>query len=186
MTVAWQPRQRIQQGPKHHDICSMAGLAYGHKTIANNMFGYHFKYKQECIPVGCILSTAVTVSLGGCLLLGGVCSRGVCCSGGVSAPVGVCSRGCLLLGGHLLLGGVCSWGGLLWGGVCSLGGCGIPSMHWGRHPHLLPCGQTDACKNITFATSLRTVNIIFWKNIENDVPLKNDILLWTKMHQHVV
>ena len=34
---------------------------------------------------------------------------------------------------------------------------GIPlAMHAGIHS---PCGQTDACKNITFVTSLRTVNI---------------------------
>ena len=50
--------------------------------------------------------------------------------------------------GCLLPGGVCSGGSAL-GGV-------YPTMHWGRHP---PCGQTDACKNITFATSLRTVII---------------------------
>ena len=42
------------------------------------------------------------------------------------------------------------------GGVCSRG-VWYPSMHWGRHP---PCGQTHACKNITFATSLRTVKIL--------------------------
>ena len=101
-------------------------------------------------------------------------------SGGMSVPgVCVCSRGCLLRGvsaggvcpgGCLFLGGVCSWGVpawevlawgvsapggcLLWGGVCSRGGVWYTRMHWGRHP---PCGQTDACKNITFATSLRTV-----------------------------
>ena len=44
-------------------------------------------------------------ALGGCLLLGGVCSWGV------SAP----------------------GGGLLWGVVCS-GGVWYPSMHWGRQP----------------------------------------------------
>ena len=141
----------------------MAGLAYGHKTITNNMFGYHFKYKQECIPVGCILSTAVTVSQGGgCLLLGGLLLGGVC-SGGV------CSSRCLLQGGVCswgasVLRGVCSWGGLLWG-VSAPRGCGIPACTGADTP-TPPCGQTDAYKNITFATSLRTVNIIFWKNIE--------------------
>ena len=76
----------------------------------------------------------------------------------------ICSRGCLLQVGCLLLGGcllpgVCSEGGVCFGG-CLLWGW-YPSMHWGRHP-LPPCGQTDACKNITFATSLRTVKIAIY------------------------
>ena len=131
---------------------------------------------------GCLLG-------GGCLLPGEVYAReggsvpgGVYWGGcllpgrGVSAPRGVSARGCLL-GGCLLpgrgvsapggclswgmsaVGGVCSWeGGCLLpggGGVAASGGM-YPTMHWGRHP---PCGQTDACKNITFATSLRTVII---------------------------
>ena len=52
-------------------------------------------------------------------------------------------------GVYLVLGGVPGPGGCTWsqGGVPGLGGClGTP-----------PCGQTDRCKNITFATSLRTV-----------------------------
>ena len=50
--------------------------------------------------------------------------------GGVSAPRGVWSGGCLLQGvSQLAL----------------------------RQTHTPPCGQTHACKNITFATSLRTV-----------------------------
>ena len=92
----------------------------------------------------------------GCLLLGGVCSQGG------SAPGGCLLRGVSALGGCLLPGGVCSQGCLFLGvsalgGVCSRGEW-YPSMHWGRHPHH-PCGQTDACKNLTFATSLRTVKI---------------------------
>ena len=86
--------------------------------------------------------------LGGCLLWGGVCvcSGGVCSQGSVCSG-GVCSQGVVsALGGCLLLGGGC----LLQGGLLR----GYPSIHWGRHP---PCGQTYACKNITFATSLRTV-----------------------------
>ena len=63
--------------------------------------------------------------------------------GGVSAPGGACSWG----------GGVCSQGGFLFpGGVCSGGGLllrGVVFQHALR--------QTHACKNITFATSLRTV-----------------------------
>ena len=61
-----------------------------------------------------------------------------CISGGV----------CLLLGG-----GVCFWGGCLF-----LGGVSIPACTEADTPSPpTPCGQTDACKNITFATSLRTV-----------------------------
>ena len=65
----------------------------------------------------------------GCLLLGGVCSRGGVCSGGVCT-----SEVCLLLGG-LLPGGVCSRGCLLQGvstpggsalGVCLLWGMSAP------------------------------------------------------------
>ena len=60
---------------------------------------------------------------------------------------------------------VCWWGGgegrgcLVPGGVPAPGGW-YPSLHWGRPPP--PCGQTDRCKNITFATSLRMViNYVF-------------------------
>ena len=68
--------------------------------------------------------------------------------GGVSAP-----------GGCLVPGGVC----LVWGEGCLLsGGCLVQevcvvSQHALRQT--LPCGQTHTCKNITFATSLRTVII---------------------------
>ena len=118
---------------------------------------------------------------GGCLLWGGGCvlwGEGVgegLSPPGVSAPQGVGAVvsqhalrqtppplwteevGCLLWGGGLLRGrGVC----LLWGDVCSLGGVcswggGIPAYTEAD----TPCGQTDACKNITFVTSLRTVKI---------------------------
>ena len=56
--------------------------------------------------------------------------------------------GCLLPGGM----GACSRGG----------GCLLPG--WGGIPVCTeadpPCGRTDRCKNITFATSLRTVKIL--------------------------
>ena len=97
--------------------------------------------------------------------LGGVCS------GEVSAPRGVSALGGSASWGVSALGGVCSWGvsasrgsapgvsppgGLSApGGVCS-GGC-IPACTEADTP--TPHGQTDACKNITFATSLRTVKI---------------------------
>ena len=91
-----------------------------------------------------------TVRSSGRLSRGCVCSRGVC-FGGVSVPGGVSSQG-----------RVCS-GGCLLRGVSAPDGCllrGVVSQHALRQtppPH--PCGQTDACKNITFATSLRTVTI---------------------------
>ena len=73
-------------------------------------------------------------ALGGCLL-----RRGGFCSGGVSAP-----------GGCLLHGGVCS------GGLSARGVCGIPTCTEADIP---PVDRiTDACKNITLATtSLRPV-----------------------------
>ena len=79
------------------------------------------------------------------------------------------SRGCLLPGGLSAPGGVvCSQGVCPWEGVCSRGGLLLggwyPSMHWGRHPP--PCGQTHACKNITFATSLRMVKILVIKRAQ--------------------
>ena len=80
---------------------------------------------------------------------GGVCSGGVSAPGGVCwggvcslGEGGVCSGGCLFRGGCLLLGGVCCRGvSAPKGGVCSWGGM-YPSMHWGRHPHLLTKSQT--------------------------------------------
>ena len=46
------------------------------------------KKKQECIPVGCILSAAVAVCWGG-----GVSARGVSAQGAVSAQGGQCLPG---------------------------------------------------------------------------------------------
>ena len=106
---------------------------------------------------GCILGRVVSAS-GGCLLLGGCL---IC--GGCLLP-GVCSRGVSALRG--LLRGLSAPGVSAPGGVCSRGGVWYPSMHWGRHP---PCGQTHACKNITFATSLRTVTNKSSQNIDNIV-----------------
>ena len=65
----------------------------------------------------------------------------------------------LLRGGCVpALRGVCSQtGSAPSGGACSLGSMlpgGYPSMHWGRPPMNR---MTDRCKNITFATLLRTV-----------------------------
>ena len=64
------------------------------------------------------------------------------------------------------MGGECTWSGgvyLVWGGCTCPGGVpglgGVPA--WGVYlvRYSPPCGQTHACKNITFATSLRTVKI---------------------------
>ena len=117
--------------------------------------------KQECIPVGCVPSSAVAVSRGGggvvcsregCLLRGGCLLPGGCLLLGVSAPGGSAPRGVSAPGGACLLpGGICTQGVSAPGG-----GCGISACTGEDTP---PCGQTDACKNITFATSLRTVNI---------------------------
>ena len=119
-------------------------------------------------PGGCLLPGAGGLlqgvsAPGGCLLLGGgSLPLGVSALGG-----GVCSWGCLLLGGVVsALGrgcGVCSWEGVwcLFPGVVCSGGCLLlgdvsalggwhPSMHWGRHPHLVD-RITDACENITLA-----------------------------------
>ena len=81
---------------------------------------------------------------GGCLLRGVSAPRGACLvPGGVSAP-----------GGGSAPRRVCS------GGVSALsapGGGGIPAC---TEADPIPFGQTHACKNITFATSLRTVKIL--------------------------
>ena len=101
---------------------------------------------------------------------GGVCSGGSApggsAPGGCLLQGGVCSRDCLLRGG-LLLGGVCPGGVSALGvsapgGVCLLQGVSTPAACTEAEtpippPPTHPCGQTDACKNITFATSLRTV-----------------------------
>ena len=121
------------------------------------------------------------VCSGGCLLLGGVSAPGGCLLWGVSALGGVCSWGYLLLGAAPR-GGVCSGGCLLQGvsapgvsapgGVCS-GGClllGGVSHHALRQTP--PRGQTDACKNITFATSLRTVNMNLRPLVKPDDQIK--------------
>ena len=105
-------------------------------------------------------------ALGGCLLLRG------CLLPGVSAPKGVSALGVVFAPG-----GVCSGGAFSRG--CLLGGC-TPTMHLGGGIPPPPCteadtpsprGQTDACKNITFATSLRTVITL---NQTNRTPLKVD------------
>ena len=156
--------------------------------LADGMHNENFKKKQECIQVGCVPSAAVAVSRGGgCLLRGGVCSGGVSAPGGLGVYSGaVCFGGGCLLPGVCSWGGVCSQGVclgvsalgvsavrvssprvcVLWGGVCSWGvsapGVSAPRgvSHYALRQTPPPsCGQTDACKNITFTTLLRTVII---------------------------
>ena len=91
--------------------------------------------KQECIPVGCVPPTTVAVCWG------------------VPAPRGVCSRGWLLPGRGVCSGeSACSRGE----SACS-GGCLLPGGSQNALRQTPPRGQTHTCKNITFATSLRTV-----------------------------
>ena len=120
--------------------------------------GHSLTICQSLLPKGGVCSMGAVCSWGvsapgGCLLLGDVCSGGVCsgscllqgvCSGGVSAPGGVLSGGCLLLGG------------LLWG-VSVPGGC-VVSQHALRQTPPPVNRMTDRCKNIILATtSLRPV-----------------------------
>ena len=121
--------------------------------------------KQECITVGCVPSAAVAVSRGG----GGVPGPGelYLVPGGVVYLPGGCtwSRGVYLVLGVYLVwgeGGIQSRGGV----PCPRGAPGSGGVYLvpeGDVPgQVLPhCGQTHACINITFATSLRKVIIIF-------------------------
>ena len=102
---------------------------------------------------------------GGCLLQGGAWSVGEgVCSWGVPAP-GWCTwsgevsapRGCLLL-----------CGGCLVRGVPGLGGCLLPGGMLSQHALRQTTSvnrMTDRYKNLTFATSLRTVIILVLSNV---------------------
>ena len=128
---------------------------------------------------GCSLTSCRSLLLGGgggLCFLGGVCFLGGSASKGglLLGEVSASWRGVCFLGGCLLPGGVCFLGGLgsapggcaSWGvfarGVCSWGvcswGCGIPTCTEADTP---PVDRiTDACKNITLATtSLQPVKI---------------------------
>ena len=110
--------------------------------------------QQECIPVGCVPSAAVAVSGGGVYLVPGGCtwSGGCTLSGGVPGP-----GGCTWSGGVYLVQEVYLVPGDVPHprGVYLVRGDLVPGGVPGQV--LPPCRQTDACKNITFATSLRTV-----------------------------
>ena len=93
--------------------------------------------RQECIPVGCVPSAAVTIS-------GGVCP-GVSSQGVSAQDRGVCLGGCLP-------GGVSAKGGSAWGGL--------------QHTHTREQNHRRLWKHKLAATTLRTVNILerSWKN----------------------
>ena len=113
---------------------------------------------------------------GRCLIQGVGCLL----RGGMSAPRGVSAPGGCLVWGVSGLGGVCPWGDVCSRGVSaprgvsalgevSAPGGGVVSQHALRQTPPPPCGQTDACKNITFATSLRTlINLLTLKTSSYD------------------
>ena len=95
---------------------------------------------QECIPVGCIPSAAVAMSIPACTghcVSQHVLGRGGCLypsmhwAGGCVYPSMHWAGGCLPRGVSAQ-GGVCPRGVSAQGGVCL--GRLYPSMHWGRHP----------------------------------------------------
>ena len=98
------------------------------------------------------------------LVLGGVPS-----SGGVPGPRGMYlvpgsvpgPKGVYLVPGgvYLVLGGVPGPGGCTWSQGLYLFPGGVPGPGGTCPGTLPPRGQTDTCKNITLATSLRTVKI---------------------------
>ena len=92
--------------------------------------------------------------------------RGCTWSRGVYLPWGVyLVRGVYLPWGCTWLGGVPAWGGCVPGpgGVYLPGGCTWSGGCTGQVLPPPPHGQTHACKNITFATSLRTVINYNWR-----------------------
>ena len=117
-----------------------------------NWILYELIWKQECIPVGCVPSAAVTV--------GG----GVCFPGGVLSDRAVCFLGVYFLGEGVCFPGVLSGGcASRAGGGCLPLGYVYTSMHWGRHttppPHVDRILETRLWKYYPVATSLRTVTM---------------------------
>ena len=101
-------------------------------SVSSSVFIEKNPSKQECIPAGCVPSTAVAVCWGGMSAWGvsaqgRVSPRGVSVQGGL--PRGVCPGGCLP-------------------GRCLPGGRGcLPQCMLGYTP---PVNKiTDACENIT-------------------------------------
>ena len=120
--------------------------------------------KQECIPVECVPSAAVTA--GGCLPRGCVSAQGGC------LPRGVCVQG-ECLPGRGCRGGVCP-GCVCVQGVCVQGGAGgcLPSgVAAPVHAGIPPPGQNDRClwKFYLATTMLRTVKKFWMLYFENFV-----------------
>ena len=114
---------------------------------------------------------------GGCVPgLGGTWSGGYLVGVGVSVPV---------LGVHLVWGGTWSQGGLylVLGGCTWSGASNVPGLGGVPGQVLPPCGQTHTCKNITFATSLRTVKIHRWMNEISPLNSINLTLIIRKISQ---
>ena len=104
----------------------------------------------------------MAVSRGVYLVPGGTWSGGVPGPGGVPCPGGVSGPGgCTWSRGVYLVLGGCTWSRGVYLVGCTWSGGGVPGQV------LPPCGQTHACKNITFATSLRTVITLSLCKVDN-------------------
>ena len=134
-------------------VLSLCWIIWLEKSSTENLFcnlrvwsEMSIKLNKKCIPVGCVPTARRPYA--------GVCFPGGC--GVWSGGVGLVRGGlCLVQGGCLVWGSVWSGGvpgpgggGLVWGGVVCLVWGGLPQYLVGYHP---PCGQTDACENITLA-----------------------------------
>ena len=102
---------------------------------------FKFVYEQECIPVGCVPFASVAICWPGGLLHTPQSSHP---PGSRHPPPRPAAR-------HA--------------GIPPAMHAGIPhppgDLLQGMLGYHLPCGQTHTCKNITFATSLRTVKMCF-------------------------
>ena len=144
---------RILEGvPGPGGVCSWGGLYLAQEGVHGPMGGLPGPSGGVPGSRGCTWLRGCTWS-GGCLLWGVyLVQGGVPGLGGVPGP-GQCtwSGGCTWPGGVPSPGVVSAPMGVSVPGGCLLLG-GVPGQV--LQP---PCGQTHACKNITFATSLRTV-----------------------------
>ena len=97
-------------------------------------------YKQECIPVGCVPSAAVAMSIPACTGQGGVSQNALgregCVYSSMHLACGVCIPACTGQGG------VCPWGCLPIGCVSqhALGQTHPPWTEWQTGVKTLPCG----------------------------------------------